>query len=69
MPIEEFDLKYSGAYILLTPGDEFKPEGKRKSVLDFARKRLKGAKSAIIFVALMTVIGSLFEMMNPAFSV
>ncbi len=68
VPIEEFDLKYSGAYILLTPGDEFKPEGKRKSVLDFARKRLKGAKSAIIFVALMTVIGSLFEMMNPAFS-
>ena len=49
---EEFDRAFTGVTIIPVPGESFEPGGKRKSTLDFARKRLIGAGAAVAFVML-----------------
>ena len=66
--METFDKSFTGICLMFAPGESFEPGGKPKSVLSFARKRLKGAGAAIAFVALTTVISSLIGIINPAFS-
>ena len=66
--LDEFDQSFTGICLQITPGPDFKPSGKRKSTLDFARKRLTGAGAAVAFVLLSTVIGYLFGIVNPVFS-
>ena len=68
IPVEEFMRSYSGTVILFEPTDAFEAGGKRKSMLEFARNRLRGAGVAVAFVALTTLIGYLFEMISPAFT-
>lgn len=65
---EEFDRAFTGITLNITPSDTFEPSGKRKSTLDFARKRLIGAGAAVAFVMLTTVISSLFGIINPVMS-
>lgn len=65
---DEFDKAFTGIVINITPGDDFQPGGKRKSTIDFARKRLIGAGAAVAFVMLTTVIASLFGVINPIMS-
>ena len=65
--LEEFDQSFTGICLLFAPGEDFEPSGKPKSVLDFAAKRLRGARTAIAFVVLTTVIGSLCEIIQPGF--
>jgi len=62
---EEFDHSFTGIVISPTPGPDFKPEGKRKSTLAFARKRLIGAGAAVAFVMLSTIISYMFGIVNP----
>ena len=62
---EEFDRSFTGVVIVPVPGEKFEPSGKRKSTIDFARKRLIGAGAAVAFVMLTTVISSLFGIINP----
>ena len=57
---EEFDRSFTGVTIIPTPGEGFEPGGKRRSTLDFARKRLIGAGAAVAFVMLTTAISYLF---------
>ncbi len=66
--MEELDQAFTGICLQIEPGPEFKPGGKRKSTLEFARKRLQGAGAAVAFVLLSTVIGYLFGIINPVFS-
>ena len=66
--MEEFDRSFTGICLILEPGADFTPGGKPKSVLEFARHRLKGAGPAIAFVVLCTIIGSLLVIILPAFS-
>lgn len=66
--MEEFDHSFTGICLILEPGADFTPGGKPKSVLEFARHRLKGAGPAIAFVVLCTIIGSLLGIIQPAFS-
>ena len=66
--MEEFDRSFTGICLILEPGADFPPGGKPKSVLEFARHRLKGAGPAIAFVVLCTIIGSLLGIIQPAFS-
>ena len=66
--MEEFDQSFTGICIMFQPSETFVPGGKRKSTLAFARSRLKGAGAAVVFVMLTTMIGYLFEVINPAFS-
>ncbi|MBQ9881499.1 MAG: hypothetical protein IJM42_02685, partial [Synergistes sp.] len=50
VPMETFDESFTGICIFIEPDEGFEPSGKPKSVLDFAKKRLRGAESAIAFV-------------------
>ena len=68
VPMEEFDCSFTGICMTFAPGESFQPEGKRKSTLVFARKRLKGAGAAVAFVVLTSMIGYLFTVLNPAFA-
>ena len=66
--MEEFDKAFTGVCLMFSPGEAFQPDGKRKSTLAFARKRLSGAGAAVAFVMLTSVISYVFTMVNPAFS-
>ena len=68
VPMEEFDQAFTGVCLQITPGPDFQPGGKRKSTLEFAKTRLKGAGAAVAFVLLSTVIGYLFGIINPVFT-
>ena len=65
---EEFDRSFTGVVLIPVPSDEFEPSGKRKSTVEFARKRLIGAGAAVVFVMLTTAISYLFGIINSATS-
>ncbi|MCL2109599.1 MAG: NHLP family bacteriocin export ABC transporter peptidase/permease/ATPase subunit [Oscillospiraceae bacterium] len=66
--LEEFDNAFTGVVMVFEPTAEFVPEGKPRSVLNFALKRLKGAMSAFVFVFIMGIFASLIDILNPVFS-
>ena len=66
--MDEFDRSFTGVCLQFAPGPDFKPGGRRKSTIDFARNRLRGVGAAVAFVILTTVIGYLFGLINPIFS-
>ncbi len=66
--MEEFDRSFTGISIVPVPGENFTPSGKKKSTLEFARKRLIGSGAAVAFVMLMSVITYLFGVINPVMS-
>ena len=66
--MEEFDKSFTGVCMFITPNEAFEPGGKPKSVLGFAKKRLTGTRSAVIFIMLTTLISMLIGIIRPAFS-
>ena len=68
IPMEEFEQSFTGIVLTFSPGESFKPGGKRASTLSFARKRLAGAGGAVAFVMLASMLGYLFTIINPALS-
>ena len=68
MTFEQFDEGYTGICLMFEPAESFQPEGKPKSVIRFARERLKGAGSAIAFVSITTLISSLTGIILAGFS-
>lgn len=68
VPIEVFDESFTGICLMLSPGENFERSGKPKSVLAFARKRLRGAGSSIAFVVLASLAAALFGVLKPAAS-
>ena len=68
VPMKTFDDSFTGICLMFEPTEKFKPSGKQKSVLSFAASRLKGAKTAIAFVVLTTLISALIGVIMPAFS-
>ena len=66
--METFDKSFTGICLMFEPGEDFQPGGKPKSMLAFAKKRLVGARAAVAFVILTTVIASLIGIIQPAFS-
>ena len=65
---EEFDKEFTGICITIEPGEDFTPSGKKKSVLEYAKERLRGTSTAVVFVVLTTTISSLMGMISPVFS-
>ena len=63
---EAFDRSFTGVFILFHPGENFVPSGKRRSTLSFARNRLEGAGGAFVFTMLVSAIGAVFGLINPA---
>ena len=65
--MEEFDREYTGVMLTFEPGEDFQPSGKKKSVFSYAKARLSGTSTAVIFVVLTTTISSLLSMISPIF--
>lgn len=66
--MEQFDKSFTGVVMFFEPTENFKPEGKQRSVLSFAKKRLQGAWTAIVFVILTGIISTIMGVISPAFS-
>lgn len=64
----DFDRSFTGICLMFEPSETFEPGGRPKSILAYAKKRLKGAGPAVAFVALTTLIMALLKLMNPVFS-
>jgi NHLM bacteriocin system ABC transporter peptidase/ATP-binding protein len=68
VPMEQFDESFTGMVLTFAPGPSFVPSGKRKSTIEFAKKRLKGAGVTVAFVVMTTMISYLFGVINPVMS-
>ena len=68
LSFEAFDRDFTGVVLQFRPTDAFEPGGKPASVKDFALQRLRGARSALVFVALTSAIVSLLGVVTPVFS-
>ena len=66
VPMNVFDRSFTGICIQFAPGENFEPDGKPKSTIGFAKRRLEGAWVAVAFVMLTTLISALFGVINPA---
>ena len=66
--LETFDESFTGICLQMVPGERFEPGGEPKSILGFVGKRLAGAKDALWFVLLSSVIAALIGIPNTAFS-
>ncbi|MBQ0066292.1 MAG: NHLP family bacteriocin export ABC transporter peptidase/permease/ATPase subunit [Firmicutes bacterium] len=65
---EEFDREFTGICMTIEPDEGFVPSGKKKSAFAFAKERLKGTQTAVLFVVLMTLVTSLMGIISPVFS-
>ena len=68
VPMELFDKSFTGICLMFEPSESFEPGGAPKSILAFAKKRLKGAETAIVFMALAALVTALLGIITPAFS-
>ena len=68
VPMEIFDKSFTGICLMFEPAESFVPGGAPKSILTFAKKRLKEAETAMVFVVLTTLITALLGIITPAFS-
>ena len=68
IPMEEFDEGFTGMVLSFVPSEAFVPSGKKRSTLDFARERLRGAGAAVAFVIITTIIGNFFGIIKPVMS-
>ena len=66
--METFDNSFTGICLMFEPSETFEPGGKPKSMLSFAKEKMKGAGVAVAFTIITTVITSLLGIINPAFS-
>ena len=66
--MDEFDSSFTGIVLMFHPEAGFETGGKKRSMLSFAKQRLKGTAGAIVFVLLTTVLTSIIGILNPAFS-
>jgi len=65
---EQFDQSFTGIALFFEPSESFEASGSKKSMLEFARNRLKGAGVAIAFVTFTTVLAALISILIPGFS-
>ena len=63
--LKTFDKIFTGIYLEIVPGEGFEPGGKRKSILSFAKKRLRGAAPLIAFFAITTIVFYIIGIINP----
>ncbi|MEY8297560.1 NHLP family bacteriocin export ABC transporter peptidase/permease/ATPase subunit [Emergencia timonensis] len=66
--MKEFDQAFTGVVIMFEKNDDFEAGGEKHSVMNFARKRLRGTRSAIIFVFITTVFVTVVGIVQPLFS-
>ncbi|AET69240.1 NHLM bacteriocin system ABC transporter, peptidase/ATP-binding protein [Desulfosporosinus orientis DSM 765] len=65
---EEFDQSFTGIVLRFEKTESFVAEGKPKSVLGFAKKRLRGTATAFAFVILTGILTAGIGMITPLFT-
>lgn len=68
MSMDRFDEGYTGVCLMFEPTEEFEESGSKKSMLKFAKKRLKGSFPIAMLVVLTTIVSSIIGVVNPALS-
>ncbi len=68
VPWEEFDREFTGICLTFEPGENFKPEGNKKSVWTYIKERMTGTGQAVVFVVMTTTIIALLGVIQPVFS-
>jgi ABC-type bacteriocin/lantibiotic exporter with double-glycine peptidase domain len=63
--MEEFDKAFTGICLQFELGEQFVPDGKPKSVISFARTRLKGTMTPFIFVTLTGILTAIIGVIDP----
>jgi len=66
--MKEFEESFTGICLRFEPSEGFIPEGKPRSVLSFAKTRLKGTLVPFLFVILTGAVTAIIGIINPAFS-
>ncbi len=66
--MDEFDKSFTGVCLQFEPGEDFTPGGKPASITAFAKRRLNGMGSAVVFVVITMVIASFTALINTGFS-
>lgn len=62
--METFDRSFTGICLQFEPGENFTPQGRPKSMFSFAKKRMKGTGTAVVFVTLTTILSSLMGIIS-----
>lgn len=65
IPMEILDKSFTGICMMFEPGEAFEPGGRRKSVLEFAKTRLRGSVPMFAFVILISIITAVIGLINP----
>ena len=68
VPMEVFDQSFTGICMMFEPSETFEPGGKPKSMIAFAKEKMKGVGVAVTFTVITTIIASLIDIIEPAFS-
>lgn len=66
--MEELDRSFTGIVLCFEPTEEFQKEGKPASTLAFAKERLHGSGSVIVFIMLCSVVSAAISLVIPLFS-
>ncbi|MGL5079810.1 MAG: NHLP family bacteriocin export ABC transporter peptidase/permease/ATPase subunit, partial [Waterburya sp.] len=66
--IQEFDEAYTGVVLVMQPGEEFKPGGRKASLLLALWSRLKGTSGALAYCLLAGLLLTLVGLVVPVFT-
>ncbi len=64
--LEEFDESYTGVVMVMEPGPEFRPGGRKKSMAASIRERLKGSLRPLLFAGFTALLLVLPGLATPA---
>ncbi len=68
VPMEEFNKSFTGIVLTFSKTADFVADGQPRSVLDFAKGRLKGTLVPILFVILTGILTAVTGVMTPVFA-
>ena len=68
MPLSEFAEGYSGVCLIFSPGPDFKPGGKPKSILGFVKDKLAGRHKDMFLLTGTTILTAVLGILMPGFS-
>jgi ATP-binding cassette subfamily C protein len=66
--LQEFDEAYTGVVLVMQPGEEFKPGGRKASLLLALWSRLKGTSGALVYCLLAGLLLTLVGLVVPVFT-
>jgi ABC-type bacteriocin/lantibiotic exporter with double-glycine peptidase domain len=68
LSFERFKASYSEICLQFEPGPDFKPEGRPRSMLSFALRRLKGSYSILVLLGLIGALIAVGGIVQPSFA-